>query len=865
MKRLVPIVIAACAPLDGAPLGVVTQPLPRAATEVLSSIARAGFETSDDPRITIAADGARFSVRGPAKISGWHLAGAERIAASIGVDDLRVAHEGGDDASIVLSPLDPPATGATAESARDAVVVSEIAPGVDRAVVARPGRVDEIRVLSAATAAAPIRLSVTFGAGIVDARVRGTALDLFDARGSSRLRIGPVETAVSSARGGASIAWNGSTKELEIVPNRPGAGELVVVIPVRAKAGLAVARDHATATSLGDRALIVGGRATSAAASAHASTEIWQPSSGTFRTSGDLSVARAAHAAATTAGGILVVGGVDRNGAIIASAERWSSSTETWSVASPMTEARRSAAAVALDAGRVLVVGGEDATSARATAEIFDPSTNAFAKTGSMSVPRFAHGAIRLDDGRVLVTGGRDGATTHASVEIWDPRTGEWTLGPPMRDARHGHSIHRLDDGSVLVVGGLVGAGERGLDSSERFRAGQGWSPSPYRMERNRGRFAEGTLRGGRVVVAGGYDGGTLRGVGALLSPRTGNWNSVGSLWSGRDGPASAVIDELAVIAVGGRDTSDPSDEADAFDLAIPGQPCVPLAGADALCAIACIDLVCCDRACDGACEACNLAGREGACSPVDGTPVPPRTCTAGSALCVAGACASTCTRDEDCARGYVCLDSVVPAGGAGKACVARRSIGETCRDPRECGSGVCGDGVCCEAACADPCQACDVPSGLGACTDVGSGPPPREPRACGGYACGATGCRTRCTLAEHCVEGFRCTSGACTPRPSRECDGSGLASVETATGAQTSCGAYRCDSSGECRTRCVGTGDCAPDHACDLPTATCVPTDARRTGGCAVATTDRGRARCAVVATLGLLLVILVRRRGLA
>jgi hypothetical protein len=34
-----------------------------------------------------------------------------------------------------------------------------------------------------------------------------------------------------------------------------------------------------------------------------------------------------------------------------------------------------------------------------------------------------------------------------------------------------------------------------------------------------------------------------------------------------------------------------------------------------------CSQGVCCDRACDGACQACNLPGREGTCSPVSGCP----------------------------------------------------------------------------------------------------------------------------------------------------------------------------------------------------------------------------------------------------
>jgi MYXO-CTERM domain-containing protein len=55
--------------------------------------------------------------------------------------------------------------------------------------------------------------------------------------------------------------------------------------------------------------------------------------------------------------------------------------------------------------------------------------------------------------------------------------------------------------------------------------------------------------------------------------------------------------------------------------------------------AVACVDGVCCDRACDGSCEACNVEGKVGTCSPVAGAPVGGRSCVGGGA----GPCRATC------------------------------------------------------------------------------------------------------------------------------------------------------------------------------------------------------------------------------
>jgi hypothetical protein len=132
-----------------------------------------------------------------------------------------------------------------------------------------------------------------------------------------------------------------------------------------------------------------------------------------------------------------------------------------------------------------------------------------------------------------------------------------------------------------------------------------------------------------------------------------------------------------------------------------------------------CVDGVCCDRACDGQCEACDVAGNVGACTLVNGAPHGTRPACAGSGLCQ-GAC--------DGANATACSFPV-----AGTECVHAQ----------------CTNGVATTAAFCDGVGAC------GASTTTN----------CGAYACGPIQCLTSCTSALECASGHVCLSGQCVPQ----------------------------------------------------------------------------------------------------
>ncbi len=291
------------------------------------------------------------------------------------------------------------------------------------------------------------------------------------------------------------------------------------------------------------------------------------------------------------------------------------------------------------------------------------------------------------------------------------------------------------------------------------------------------------------------------------------------------------------------------------------GGTCVPLfADGDACTQNAqcnsgnCVDGVCCASTCPGQCEACNVPGFEGACTPVTGAPVMGRPACSGQGDCRgacngsngaacafpqnevvcreasctdatatltaycngAGQCPASqnvscseeclgdlcadgeCDENSDCATGEVCRATV---------CVPADEDGTSCQFDSDCSSGLCVDGVCCNQACGGQCEACDVAGLEGICSVVAAGDAPhgaRQACASDGSACGGTCDGTRRTGCGY-PDGVECRPGSCT---------SGTATL-----------AAQCNGSGSCpdlQSQDCQTFDCNPsENVCDGPCAT--------------------------------------------
>src|SRR6266513_4779324 len=89
---------------------------------------------------------------------------------------------------------------------------------------------------------------------------------------------------------------------------------------------------------------------------------------------------------------------------------------------SPLVVPRTAHAATALTDGRILITGGRDsAGNIVAVSEIFDPATDTSTASATLTTPRVDHTATLLPNGKVLVAGGNDGNGPLNSAEIFDP------------------------------------------------------------------------------------------------------------------------------------------------------------------------------------------------------------------------------------------------------------------------------------------------------------------------------------------------------------------------------------------------------------------------------------------------------------
>src|SRR5262249_34043037 len=158
---------------------------------------------------------------------------------------------------------------------------------------------------------------------------------------------------------------------------------------------------------------------------------------------------------------VLVAGGDTGSNVALSTAELYNPSTGTWSSTGAMATARESHTATLLPNGKVIVAGGfnpDPFFTIFASAEIYDPSTGSWSSTGAMGIQRFSFAAVLLSSGRVLVEGGFPDVTGTrlASAELYDPVAGTWSPTASLAIGRDFHTATKLANGQVLVAGGGV-------------------------------------------------------------------------------------------------------------------------------------------------------------------------------------------------------------------------------------------------------------------------------------------------------------------------------------------------------------------------------------------------------------------------
>jgi hypothetical protein len=231
-----------------------------------------------------------------------------------------------------------------------------------------------------------------------------------------------------------------------------------------------------------------------------------------------------------------------------------------------MNPALSQTVAVRLADGRVLITGGREGRSNGVTllrsqaAEIYDPNGGVFTPTGSMADPRAGHTATLLNDGRVLVVGGidaGDGFDNLATAELYDPATGQFTPTGSLAQGRAHQTATLLDDGRVLIAGGY-GGGTLSLKSAEIYDPATGKFTATGSMTVARRDATATLLVDGRVLIAGGLDQYATSALASaeVYDPATGKFTATGSMAAARSGFGAMGLEDGRVLVVGGRDAT---------------------------------------------------------------------------------------------------------------------------------------------------------------------------------------------------------------------------------------------------------------------------------------------------------------------
>jgi N-acetylneuraminic acid mutarotase len=334
---------------------------------------------------------------------------------------------------------------------------------------------------------------------------------------------------------------------------------------------LEIARDWASATLLPDGTVLVAGGFVGDALDPDSTStaELYDPSTGTWSSTGSMADPRATHIAILlpTNGNVLVVGGFSANRPVL-SVELYDPTTRIWSSTGSMAGPRNNFTATLLADGKVLAAGGAYFLAVGpagtfepielTSAELYDPATGLWSPVADMISPRYAHAATLLIDGRVLVAGGVNFGNQYGldTAESYDPISDSWTaIRSIMNELRETddiccHAQIALPAGDVLAIGGFH---TDPVPSAELYHASTGtWSAiSPMQTARLAGHTAT-RLNDGTVLVVGGYDDfGPVRSS-ELYDPATTSWSITAPPETARGFHTATHLTDGRVLVTGG-------------------------------------------------------------------------------------------------------------------------------------------------------------------------------------------------------------------------------------------------------------------------------------------------------------------------
>jgi N-acetylneuraminic acid mutarotase len=284
---------------------------------------------------------------------------------------------------------------------------------------------------------------------------------------------------------------------------------------------MAKARYAHTATLLPNGKVLVAGGTTNqydpTSASLVQPAELFNPTNDTWTTTGALNFPRFFHTATLLANGkVLVTGGMNADTfptTILNSSELYDPATGLWTTTGPLQVARYNHTATLLPSGQVLVAGGQVTNSllVTAAAELYDPVAGTWTATNSMPNPLANHTAALLPNGQVLVAGGDIDIGSIGGISLvpvpyaylYNPGTGLWTTTTSMHFVHDYHTATLLTNGVVLIAGGGSNFGST-TNCAELYEPfSQTWTAAAT-MNAPRQHHTATLLPNGRVLAAGG-------------------------------------------------------------------------------------------------------------------------------------------------------------------------------------------------------------------------------------------------------------------------------------------------------------------------------------------------------------------------
>lgn len=288
-----------------------------------------------------------------------------------------------------------------------------------------------------------------------------------------------------------------------------------------------------TATLLGDGDILIAGGTIKVGSNQVATNavQLFHPTTKTFTPAGSMNTARSGHTATLLPDGkVLITGGADAEGHLLASAELYNPVTGTFTPTGSMQYARTNHTASFISQpgkpAEVMVYAGNDGDlTIPRLAEIWNEASGTFSATGTQ-MPIYQIGfpqPLRNSSGYFEITGGTGSDSRTLQHEtLLDPNAPTFRNGITLKVARSSHTLTALPSPpaslySLIAIGGVQytgGADLRTLGSAE-IRDGNGWtllsgtSPCPGNtgcLLTPRSQHTATLLPSGDIFVAGGSD-----------------------------------------------------------------------------------------------------------------------------------------------------------------------------------------------------------------------------------------------------------------------------------------------------------------------------------------------------------------------